>query len=425
LSTKSENPYLIRWSKFADGERMPFLVLRAKGVPLEAPTFWILADRRPLGLQPNTLANELRSLSHLFLWGDARGIDVVERIREGIFFSLSETLDIVNFCSRRVAEAIAEIHERLSNVVKLQTRRKSAVQVVGFDEKRNRLAAIRSFIVFTSAEILSNLVRWPQRHHQYGAVRNQFLELINGHIAGLVKTGRHDLDLPEGLADAAVKRLRDVIEPDHPENPFHPSVRFRNYLIVRLLLDLGIRRGELLGIKVADCQLGSKGRITIHRRPDDPADPRREKPATKTKARGLALSPRLAEILHEYIVHHRARIPDARRHPFLIVSTDSGKPMSLSNVNKLMEALRDRVPDMPQELGPHRLRHTWNDAFSEDMDEKKVSAEDEVKWRTRLQGWRSESSAQSYLRRTVRRRSDEALREMQEKLDIAAHRDDK
>ncbi|PSJ59875.1 hypothetical protein C7I85_16200 [Mesorhizobium soli] len=403
---------------------MPFLVPRAIGVPLEPPTFWILATRRAFGLQPNTLANELRALSHLFLWGDARGVDVVERIREGIFFSLSETLDIVNFCSRRVAEAIAEIHERLSNVVKLQTRRKRKVQVVGFEEKRNRLAAIRSFIAFTSADILSSLARWPQRHQQYGAVRNQFLELIDGHIAGLAKTGRHDLDLPEGLAAAAVKRLREVIEPDHPENPFHPSVRFRNYLIVRLLLDLGIRRGELLGIKVADCELGSRGQITIHRRPDDPEDPRPEKPATKTKARDLALSPRLAEILHEYIVHHRARIPNARRHPFLIVSTDSGKPMSLSNVNKIMEALRDRVPDMPEELGPHRLRHTWNEAFSDDMDAKKVSAEDEVKWRTRLQGWRSEMSAQAYLRRTVRRRSNAALREMQEKLDIATSRGD-
>lgn len=424
MSTKRKNPYQIRWSKFANGERMPFLVRRAIGVPLEAPTFWILANRRPLSLQAKTLANELRSLSYLFLWGDARGIDVVERIREGVFFSLSETLDIVNFCSRSVAEAIAEIHELLSNVVNLRNRRKNAVQVVGFDEKRNRLAAIRSFIIFASAEVLSNLARWPQRHRQYSAVRNQFLELIDGHIAGLVKTGRQDLDLPEGLADAAVKRLREVIEPDHPENPFHPSVRFRNYLIVRLLLDLGIRRGELLGIKVADCQLGYKGMITIHRRPDDPADPRKEKPTTKTQARVLALSPRLVEILHEYIVHHRARIANARRHPYLVVSTDSGKPMSLSNVNKIMEALRDRVPDMPQELGPHRLRHTWNDAFSADMDEKKVSAEDEVKWRTRLQGWRSESSAQTYLRRTVRRRSNDALRKMQEKLDITASRDE-
>jgi hypothetical protein len=31
-----------------------------------------------------------------------------------------------------------------------------------------------------------------------------------------------------------------VIDPDHPENPFEPKVRFRNYLIIRLRLDLGI-----------------------------------------------------------------------------------------------------------------------------------------------------------------------------------------
>jgi integrase len=48
-----------------------------------------------------------------------------------------------------------------------------------------------------------------------------------------------------------------VIEPDHPENPFESKVRFRNYLILGLLLDLGIRRGELLGIRIEDCRFGS------------------------------------------------------------------------------------------------------------------------------------------------------------------------
>jgi integrase len=87
--------------------------------------------------------------------------------------------------------------------------------------------------------------------------------------------------------EAEVIRLRAVVEPDHPENPFEPKVRFRNYLIIRLLLDLGIRRGELLGIRVEDCRLGSNGTVTVHRRPDDPDDPRKVQPSSKTEARLL------------------------------------------------------------------------------------------------------------------------------------------
>jgi integrase len=67
-------------------------------------------------------------------------------------------------------------------------------------------------------------------------------------------------------------RLHAVIEPDHLENAFMPKVRFRNKLIVWLLLDLGIRRGELLGLRCADCKLLAGQRtITIHRRPDGKA----------------------------------------------------------------------------------------------------------------------------------------------------------
>jgi integrase len=414
----SENPYVIRWSIFSSGERMPFLVPVSTGVPLEAPTFWVMASRRPQGRQPNSLLNELRSLMYLYLWGDARGVDVVERIREGVFFSLTETLDIANYCGRTMVEAIRQVDERSSNVVSLRKTGKAPVGAARSLEKRNRLSAIRSFIEFTSADVLSTLSRWPQRWQQYCAVRAHQLELIDAQYLKISKPRQDETNLPEGLDREAVKRLREVIEPDHPDNPFMPKVRFRNYLLVRLLLDLGMRRGEMLGIKIADFAPASKGWITIHRRPNDRDDPRQNKPATKTAARELQMSGRLTEIVHEWIVGHRARIPGARRNPYLIVSTRDGAPMSLSNVNKIMEALRERVEGLPKELAPHPLRHTWNDNFSDLMDENNVSAENEIKWRKRLMGWRNESSAASYVRRTVRRRSNEAFAELQDKFEI-------
>lgn len=399
---------------------MPFLVRAGIGLPLEAPTFWIVAQRRASGMQPNTLANDLRFLMYLYLWADARGVDVQQRLREGVFFSLSEVLDVVNFCGRFLADALEEMEERPSNLVRLDRRRKGTGRSVQSGEKRNRLAAIRSFVEFTSADFLSNLAQWPQRWDHYNAVRAHCLDLLQGYLDGLPKPNRDDLGLPEGLEAAALKRLREVIEPDHPENPFEPEVRFRNYLIVRLLLDLGIRRGELLGIKVSDCVLGSSGTITVHRRPDDPDDPRRNKPAAKTAARVLALSARMTELVHEWVVHHRAKIPGARLHPFLIVNSRDGGPMSLSNVNKIFEALRRRVPGLPDELSPHLLRHSWNDTFSEAMDGKGIPEDQEIKWRKRLMGWRNENSARHYLRRTVRRRSNEVLKEMQDQMIIGA-----
>lgn len=414
-STKIQNPYCIRWAIFDTGERMPFLVRTATGMPVEAATFWIVAHRRPAGRQPNTLANELRSIAYLYLWAELRGIDIQQRLRGGIFFTLVEVIDLVNFCGRFLADILPEFNDQRSNVVKLHSPEKLAVDL---GEKRNRLSAIHDFLHFTSADFLSKLAPWPQRWDHYGSVRTECLKLIDENRRSLHGSRTKNIDGREGLSKDAIVLLKRVIEPDGPENPFSPRVRFRNYVIIRLLVQLSLRRGELLGIKVSDCVFGSKATITVHRRPDDPEDTRRAKPATKTEARVLPLNGALTDIVHEWIVHHRPKIPGARFHPYLIVDIQDGRPMSLSNVNKMFDSLRKRVPALPLDLSPHVLRHTWNDLFSETMDGSGVPADDEVKLRARLMGWRNEDSAAQYLRRTVRERSDKALHEVQDRFDV-------
>ncbi len=398
---------------------MPFLVRVATGLPLQSATYWIVSKRRPSGSQPNTLHNDLRALMYLYLWADARGVDLQERFESGALLTLTEVTDLDTFCGRYLKEALVELPGQTSGVTRLELQSSQARRrAVNLLEKRHRLTAIHSFIEHTSADHLSRLNLWPDRWSHYNSVRDNCLQWIMSRYKGIKKPQRNDVGAREGLAEKEINRLRAVIEPDHPENPFAPLVRFRNYLIVRLLLDLGIRRGELLGIRVEDCRLGSQGFVTVHRRPDDLDDPRKLQPSSKTEARALPLNGRLTELMYEWIVHQRPKIVGARTHPFLIVDCHKGRPLSLSSVNKLMRRMRRRVPGLPEELSAHVLRHSWNDAFSDAMDRNGVSGDQEAKWRARLMGWRQEKSAQAYLRRTVRRRSDEALVEIQDKLDI-------
>lgn len=420
MSTKTLNPYAVRWSRFASGERMPFLVSSASGLPLGSPTYWIVGHRRALGNQPNTLFNELRSLMYLFLWADLRCVDVEGRLRDGVFLSLSEIIDLVGFCGRYLKDILPELEGQPANVVKLAARRVAQEGSVQSGEKRNRLFVIRSFLEFTSADHLSQLQQWPTRWSIYEKVRRECLDRLGQYIAGIKSPNRDDVGQREGLGEGIVERLLQVVEPNHPENPFRPEVRFRNYLIVRLLVELGIRRGELLSIYVRDIDpVGARATVTLHRRPDDPNDDRGEKAATKTAARVLPLSGRATQLVHEWIVEYRAKLPLAKLHPFLIVSTPDGAQMSLSNVNKIFKAIRERVPDLPADLGPHLLRHSWNDAFSEQIDRKGgISGEDEIKWRMKLMGWRREGTARHYLRRTTKRRANEVLSEMQDRLDV-------
>ncbi|NVM41245.1 site-specific integrase [Ochrobactrum intermedium] len=399
---------------------MPFLVSSASGLPLGLPAYWIVAHRRALGNQPNTLFNELRSLMYLYLWADLREIDFEERVRDGVFFSLSEIIDLVGFCGRYLADILTELEFNEKTVINLATRKVSRDSSVISSEKRNRLSVIRSFLEFSSADNLFQLQQWPTRWSAYERARRECLDRLGEYISGIKAPNRDDVGKREGFDTVVVRRLLEVVEPDHPENPFNFAVRFRNHLIVRLLVELGIRRGELLSLYVHDLDLTRRrATITLHRRPDDPNDDRREKAAVKTAARVLSLSERATELAHKWVVEYRAKLPLAKRNPFLIVSTPSGEPMSLSNVNKIFKAIRKRVPDLPADLSPHLLRHSWNDAFSEQIDRKGgISGEDEIKWRMNLMGWRRESTARYYLRRTTRRRANEVLSDMQDRLDI-------
>lgn len=396
---------------------MPFLIRSATGVPVAAPTYWILSRRRPSGNQANTLHNDLRALLHLYLWAEVRGVSIEDRLESGALLTLAEIADLDTFCGRSLADALTELPGARAPIPRRSKRVTGRRQATSLPQKRNRLTAIHSFLEHASADFLSQLQRWPDRWSHYRGVRNDCLRWIKFRYEAIAKPRGDDLGAREGLPEETVNRLRAVIEPDCPENPFEARVRFRNYLIVRLLLDLGIRRGELLGIYVSDCNLGGRT-IVVHRRPDNPEDPRTVQPSSKTNARELPVGGRLAELLYEWIVHYRPKIAGARKHPFLIVDSNEGRPLSLSSVNKLIAALRNRVPGLPERLSAHVLRHCWNDAFSDAMDRMGVPEDQEAQWRARLMGWRNLESAKDYLRRTVRQRSDKALLEIQDGLDI-------
>lgn len=120
---KRLNPYAVRWSKFAGGERMPFLVKTATGLPLQAPTYWVMSKRRPAGIQPNTLHNDLRALMYLYLWADARGADLQDRFETGALLTLTEVVDLDTFCGKYIQEAITDLPDQAGGVIRLDVRK--------------------------------------------------------------------------------------------------------------------------------------------------------------------------------------------------------------------------------------------------------------------------------------------------------------
>ena len=232
-------------------------------------------------------------------------------------------------------------------------------------------------------------------------------------------------DLPDrALSDAAYERLMEVIEPTHPGNPFRDArTAERNALAIHLLADLGVRRGELLGIQVTDIDWQERT-IAIHRRPDDPHDPRMHQPRTKTLARTVPLSDKLIERLHGYVMKARRNTRGSNGHRYLLVAhrkdATEGQPLSISGLNKTFEALRGCDP-LLSGLHPHALRHDWNRRFSEAMDGKpksrRPSKAEEEQIRNHQMGWLPGSkSAGRYDRRHIVKKARDASEALQRKL---------
>ncbi|GGP26764.1 hypothetical protein GCM10010971_25830 [Silvimonas amylolytica] len=212
------------------------------------------------------------------------------------------------------------------------------------------------------------------------------------------------------------ERLLAVTAPESTENPWlSEGVRLRNHLIIRWLHDLGLRRGELLNIKISDINFQAE-EVIIARRADDPEDPRKTEPRVKTRDRKLPLSSALCKLTHDYIAKTRRGIEKARRHPFLFVASGTGAPLSLSAVNDIFIELRLAFPEWFEQVTPHALRHTWNDRFSETMDTQRISEPDEQRMRSFLMGWSPTSqTAAGYTRRHIRIKAQRVSLEMQSK----------
>ncbi|WP_250479762.1 MULTISPECIES: site-specific integrase [unclassified Caballeronia] len=225
-------------------------------------------------------------------------------------------------------------------------------------------------------------------------------------FATLAQAGRTSAEHAASLSSQQLDRLIKLCHPDSPENPWKPPYRQRNYLIVLLLAMLGVRRGELLKLRVSDCLLsGDAPTVRIARAPDDPTDPRVAEPQVKTEPRHVPCDRFLARKINDYICHFRRRVPGASKTPFLFLSRD-GRPLSLVRVNGILRQIAASHPEFEQ-LHPHQLRSTCATEFrsaglANGLDDERLTRN-----MMYFFGWRSADSAKPYINAAIRRESYE------------------
>ena len=413
--------YRVKTIVLTSGERLPILLDR-DGQPMFEPTVFALTEVRGRNLAANTVGTVLRSVMILQIFLNARGIDLDVRLAAGDLLPLGEVEDLARFCRRNLNELAtsSDMSEGTARRVlslervRMGMRPTVPAEVVP-DVAASRLRYIRMYLQWLADERQSRRGLAPLVVARLGDTSRLVAEAIGARIPHT--SGRNTFGQREGLPDETVADLLHITDPNSLANPWHDQhTRYRNALLVDWLLYLGLRVGEVLGVRVSDI-VAYRKEVTVHRRPDDFDDPRRHQPQTKTRARVLPLSDALLARTQAYILDYRGALPWAKKHSFLFVASRTGRPMSLAAIGKVFKDLREKCPSLPVGLSGHLLRHTWNDAFSKKMDELGVTPENESRARSYLMGWSPTSdSAAVYTRRYVRNKAKEVSLGLQDQM---------
>ncbi|SAK98371.1 phage integrase [Caballeronia temeraria] len=401
----SDQPHTsIRTVIFRDGERMPMLIDAETGIPMFDPCVFACTHVRPRAASAATIEQVLRGVQFLLHFSRGRGIDLAERFTSGQFFDLHELDELSRSAYVRTRRANSGISGK-SDAPLVRSPVASGTAAI-------RLYYAGAYLQWLGERTAGQVCQTLEERDRYIRLLSQMLDRLRIRTPTAEKQSTR-----VGLNAQQKLRLLRVTDPSYRDKRVVSDfLRDRNRLIVMWGIGTGLRRGELLGLRIKRLDF-RRNMASIVRRADDPDDPRKYQPNTKTRERAIGISDELAFLTHEHIVAHRAKISGARKHDFLFVSETTGRPLSLAGFSKVFRELRARDPLVGERLTSHVLRHTWNEDFSEVADKAGLKPEDERRARNHAMGWSEFSkSADHYLRRRTRRLADDISTRIQQSL---------
>lgn len=362
--------YLVHVARFQSGERFPVVLYQETFRPVVLATRYILDECRQRS-QANTMLRSVRVLKWFYEWCDTAGIELESRLRRGRLLTAGE---ITGFCRYLRARKIP----RNADLARL-AQQEVVVDTLSPATFNFYLGVVERFLIWSAYEFVPMVASAREIMTTADTSRERIERAFRSNkLAGRSLRKRYGLDEEE------IAELREVIRPESPRNPFKRRVRFRNHLIVELMLATGLRRGEVLKIKLSHLPQGLKNTVTVQRVPDEKDDTRRNEPAVKTREREIPIPKALAVELWRYAQKHRK----PGRHPYLFTSQRGGVPLDVAALNGIFSSLVRRCfPHLRGKLHPHNIRHTFNNRLLEKAQEMGWSDDQQRKVQTYLNGW--------------------------------------
>lgn len=386
---KMASDYYVKSVQLKNGGRLPLLFATNSPYPVSLVCRYVIQTLYSRALATNSILVEVRALADLYTWAAelTPPLDLESTLRKECL-DMTWLLSFANWVKGRPKRT-------RSGVIQLTAEGTPSVRMGRTNNKI--ICSARDFLVWaaaTQAKLPSESIKDCLR-------------------ATLVISKRGARRVGFTAKQRAI--ILSVVHPESPDNPFNTPVRKRNYAIVKLLLETGIRRGELASLRVTDLYAGgAETRITVRKPASSRIDPRKMKASVKTRERDIALRDDTKALLVDLLVERRELAKKGIRikHQFLIVAPSTGSPLTLDGVNSIFRRISKARPDLGW-VYPHKLRHSFNDDFLTRgiAEGQNINSQDFVEMHNHTSGWSPISKTRSrYTILSMEDRAAEILR---------------
>lgn len=408
MKANEVSEFAVRMTDLGNGEWLPILVRRSNmlGVFEVAP---FALKMRGRGLEVKTIESAVRAVQVLYDVLCEGGVSLIERAEANEVLRQSEVEAVAERCKIRLS-AVAKMAHGVAPLARARLK-KGKFAMSKLDAVKPKTALIKLFYI---TEFLSNFADYavlqgiPSNKAEFREASALTLRVLKAS-----KPVKRNTDGTKGLSSEAESRLFEVTHPDFMGNPWRSTfLRHRNHLILTLLYGLGVRKGELLAVKVKDVKL-RQGRLFIAKRPDDKEDKRARQAKSKTIARELPLTDEMVRLLQHYVHEVRPLTKQAKFHPFLIVA-DTGDPFALNSVDFMFSSIRESYPEFIK-LHAHLLRHTINDRLAKMFEHLDPAVLTQIQ--NYLMGWvKTSDMSETYTKGYVEEKAKGALLALQHQI---------
>lgn len=350
--------------RFSSGQRVPLLVQAGNAAPLPILVPFIYVQLKLRHRAYNTAAAHLRAIQAFYTYAKTRDLDIDEAILACHFEAILALLDgyAIWLQSGRQADNL---------VARIGIAATAPFPQIDPRTRDQYLRLLKQYLSWCVTRYIPRARQNSTTLVNIEVVFADVADVIERRFESHIINVRPDHTRYRSLTATQLQIIRTLIRPGAAENPFPERLQLRNWLMIELLLETGIRRGELLKLYTTDINQGSQhAYVSINDREHDPGDPRAEEPALKTRGRTVGISAQLYEVHERYIQCNRRPVRNGKPmklpYRYLFIS-DQARPLSIRALSSVLDRLFLTIelahPGLLPTLSAHDFRHTFADHF--------------------------------------------------------------